>query len=79
MQSKRFLRKDYLFLEKIFISIFLFLLLFSSFSESPIVFVVPWFLLNFLFITSLIVGVLGAVIPGRIVVRKNPVEILRRT
>jgi len=51
----------------------------SSFSESPIVFVVPWFLLNFLFITSLIVGVLGAVIPGRIVVRKNPVEILRRT
>jgi putative ABC transport system permease protein len=50
----------------------------ASFSESPIIFVVPWFLLNFLFITSLIVGVLGAIIPGRVVVRRNPVEILRR-
>ncbi len=50
----------------------------ASFSESPIIFVVPWFLLTFLFVTSLIVGVLGAVIPGRIVVSKSPVEILRR-
>jgi len=51
----------------------------ASFSSSPIIFVVPWFLLSFLFITSMIVGVLGAVIPGRIVVKKSPVEILRRT
>ncbi|MFW9992698.1 MAG: ABC transporter permease [Candidatus Odinarchaeota archaeon] len=50
----------------------------ASFGNSPIVFVVPWFLLEFLFVTSLIVGVLGAVIPGRIVVGKSPVEILRR-
>ncbi|MFX0184239.1 MAG: ABC transporter permease [Candidatus Hodarchaeota archaeon] len=50
----------------------------ASFSDSPIIFVVPWFLLVFLFITSLIVGILGAVIPGRVVVSKNPVEILRR-
>ncbi|UCG02918.1 MAG: ABC transporter permease [Candidatus Heimdallarchaeota archaeon] len=50
----------------------------ASFSESPIIFVVPWFLLTFLFVTSIIVGILGAVIPGRIVVSKSPVEILRR-
>lgn len=50
----------------------------ASFSESPIIFVVPWFLLTFLFVTSLIVGVLGAVIPERIVVSKSPVKILRR-
>ena len=50
----------------------------ASFGDSPIIFIVPWFLLAFLFVTSLIVGILGAVIPGRIVVSKNPVEILRR-
>ncbi|UCE13552.1 MAG: FtsX-like permease family protein, partial [Candidatus Heimdallarchaeota archaeon] len=50
----------------------------ASFGDSPIIFVVPWFLLTFLFVTSIVVGVLGAVIPGRIVVRKSPVEILRR-